>query len=241
MDNEGEFNVRDFEQNEPRNAYILSALGSLGSRVQKVIVTKEVNFACIYRLKFFVNGLRKSIIVDDYVPVVRKTQIPAFCSSLESQSVAVFWAILVEKAWAKLNGSYSKIRNGTQSFLCIHLTGVPAENIRHAICKVYKNDQWGSAPEAEQYCWQRLLGAYNRNYKLIADARPALFTDSPPGLDEEHMQGIKAFNNYVITQVLSLDSSGTLVRILRLQNRDSEDEWTGLYSRQCPIWSEKQN
>ena len=101
----------------------------MGGRVQKLIVTREINSACIYRLKFFVNGLRKSVIVDDYMPVVcgGETELLAFCSS--SQHRPVLWAMLIEKAWAKLNGSYSKIRNCTQSFLGIHLTGVPAENI----------------------------------------------------------------------------------------------------------------
>ena len=76
-------------------------------------------------MKFFINGLRTSVVVDDYLPVNPSTQYPAFCGSEKE----LFWAMLIEKAWAKVNGGYFKIRRGSQSFLGIHLTGVPAENI----------------------------------------------------------------------------------------------------------------
>lgn len=68
--------------------------------------------------------------------------------------------MLIEKAWAKLNGGYFRIKNGSQSFLGIHLTGVPAENIKHNMCQVLKNGCWTSNPEVEEYCWKRLLGAF---------------------------------------------------------------------------------
>ena len=38
-------------------------------RIDKMIVTKNINSAGIYQVKFFINGLRTSVIVDDYVPV----------------------------------------------------------------------------------------------------------------------------------------------------------------------------
>ena len=81
----------------------------LRERLDKILITKEINQACIYRVKFFINGLRTSVIVDDFVPVCEQYPQPAFCKS-EKQ---IFWAMLIEKAWAKVNGSYFKIRDGT--------------------------------------------------------------------------------------------------------------------------------
>ena len=71
-------------------------------RIDRLIVTKEVNAAGIYQVKMFVNGLRTSIIVDDYVPFNPETELPAFCHS-DTQEL---WPLLLEKAWAKLHGSY---------------------------------------------------------------------------------------------------------------------------------------
>ena len=137
-------------------------------RIEKVLVTKEINTACIYIVKFFINGLRTSVIVDDYIPVTNEGA-PAFCYS-NSQ---VFWAILIEKAWAKINSSYFKIRRSYHSFLAIHLTGVPAENINHNDVKFFKGGCWHTDVEKSLECWHRILGAFARNYTVVCQARQA--------------------------------------------------------------------
>ena len=107
--------------------------------MEKIIITKEINKACIYRVKFFINGLRTSVVVDDYIPD-GPDQMPAFCKSDRQ----IFWAILIEKAWAKINGSYFKIRRSTQSFFGIHMTGVPAETINHNETKFFDHSCWNT-------------------------------------------------------------------------------------------------
>ena len=47
--------------------------------------------------------------MDDYIPVEPATGRPAFFRSDRKQ---LFWAILIEKAWAKVYGSYYKISKG---------------------------------------------------------------------------------------------------------------------------------
>ena len=79
--------------------------------------------------------------------------------------------MLIEKAWAKINGGYFKIRRVSQSFLGIHLTGVPAENIKHNVVKFFKNGCWNTHPELLEKCWERIQGAFERKYTLVADAR----------------------------------------------------------------------
>ena len=71
-------------------------------RIDKLMVSREINEVGIYHVKLFVNGLRTSVVVDDFIPVNPKTELPAFFHS-ETQEL---WAIILEKAWAKLHGSY---------------------------------------------------------------------------------------------------------------------------------------
>ena len=85
-------------------------------------MTKEVNKIGIYHVRLFVNGLQTSVLVDDFVPVYKHSNKPAFCRS-ENQEI---WAIILEKAWAKLHGSYAQSSSGVPSFASIHLTGAPA-------------------------------------------------------------------------------------------------------------------
>ena len=60
---------------------MLNTLTEHVEKIDKCVVTKEVNDAGIYQIKMFVNGLRTSIVVDDYVPFDPKTQLPAFFHS----------------------------------------------------------------------------------------------------------------------------------------------------------------
>ena len=47
--------------------------------------------------------------------------------------------MLLEKAWAKLFGSYRRTQNGWPHVAFNHLTGVPAERIVHKELQRYKN------------------------------------------------------------------------------------------------------
>ena len=66
------------------NHYFLASLDLLtyhDERIDKMMQTKSTNAAGIYQIKMFINGLRTSVIVDDYVPVDPMTNQPAFCHS----------------------------------------------------------------------------------------------------------------------------------------------------------------
>ena len=135
--------------------------------MMKILVTREVNPACIYRVKFFINGLRTSVIVDDFVPVLSQSQMPAFFSSQRQ----FFWALLIEKAWAKINGSYFRIRKGAQSMLGMHLTGIPAENIQHNEIKYFENGCWNTNTDKADLFWQKLVAALERDYTVIGESK----------------------------------------------------------------------
>ena len=62
----------DINQGQLGDCYFLAALSSLAEfedRVKDLFVTKEINAAGIYMVKFFINGNETPIIVDDHLPV----------------------------------------------------------------------------------------------------------------------------------------------------------------------------
>lgn len=82
--------------------------------------TDKVNSAGIYLMTFFVNGFETPVVVDDFVPT--KNGRPAFAGTKEQE----LWAILLEKAWAKLHGTYARTEAGLPSFACMHMVGTPS-------------------------------------------------------------------------------------------------------------------
>ena len=70
---------------------------------------------------FYINGYKQGVVVDDYLPVDSDGD-PAFGHSKRPE----IWVSLLEKAWAKLNGSYSRCDGGFASVPAHYLTGCPS-------------------------------------------------------------------------------------------------------------------
>ena len=101
----------DIKQGLLGTCYFISAIVSTIShlnRITDLFITKSVNISGIYAVKFIINGKLEVITVDDYFPVDIKTDLPAFTRSTKN----LIWPLILEKAWAKLNGSFENIMYG---------------------------------------------------------------------------------------------------------------------------------
>ena len=104
---------------------MLSALAVNRKELEKIFqLTPDVNVAGIYAMKLMINGESKTVFVDDYIPVTPDGQ-PAFSSSRSGN----VWVLLLEKAWAKLNGSYESIISGRAIDVFTFLTPYPTKHI----------------------------------------------------------------------------------------------------------------
>jgi calpain-15 len=65
-------------------------------------VTKEVNEAGVYAVNLFISGEKRTIVVDDYFPYDPEKKDWAFSKSIGKE----LWVLVLEKAWAKVFGSY---------------------------------------------------------------------------------------------------------------------------------------
>ena len=71
---------------------------------------------------FYKNGEKQLVVVDDFIPCVSDGSKPCFSENHGNE----LWVILLEKAWAKLQGSY-EATNGGHAHLALHdLTGAPS-------------------------------------------------------------------------------------------------------------------
>ena len=84
----------------------------------------EKNPAGIYALRLFVDGVKRIIVVDDLFPFDSHKEKWAFSRPEEQNEI---WVQLLEKAWAKVYGSYFRIEAGTIGEAFPALTGAPSE------------------------------------------------------------------------------------------------------------------
>ena len=121
---------------------VLRSLAEIPDLVKSLFVTQTKNDAGIYLVNFFVNGVLTPVVIDDYLPTLQNKL--AFAGS---KSEGEIWVCLLEKAWAKLYGTYARMEGGNPAFVWTHLQGTVAECYDH---KEFRNDRDSTGKELER-------------------------------------------------------------------------------------------
>lgn len=142
----GHYSPKHVQQGSVGNCWFLSALAVVAEKpylIRKLIPHVDMNEIGCYEVNFCIDGRWTSVIVDSMLPSVLRSAAdskkirmkggvntndgiivqPAFASGL------VCWPALVEKAYAKIHGSYARLSGGFISEALFDLTGAPTERI----------------------------------------------------------------------------------------------------------------
>ncbi|XP_004309330.1 PREDICTED: calpain-15-like, partial [Fragaria vesca subsp. vesca] len=123
----GTVNPSNFCQGRLGDCWFLSAVAVLTevSRISEVIITPEYNEEGIYTVRFCIQGEWVHVVVDDWIPCESPGK-PAFATSRKGNEL---WISLLEKAYAKLHGSYEALEGGLVQDALVDLTGGAGEEI----------------------------------------------------------------------------------------------------------------
>ena len=114
----------DVKQGALGDCYFLSALATIAERpelLQKLFPVHEVDRS-LFAVKLFHNGAFRTIVLDDYFPATQRNFKYAHGEGFENSGRSL-WVMLLEKAYAKLHGSYKAIEGGFESEAMADLTG----------------------------------------------------------------------------------------------------------------------
>ena len=146
--------IYNIKQGIINDCYFLSALGALCDKCNKFvknmfhITDKSIEGA--YGINFYINGKEKLILVDDYFPCVKSkkkndnSNSISFGSSFEHE----IWVSLIEKAYAKIRGTYQKTEIGRAIISFGLLTGASTYQID---VPTAKGDLWDILLELNDY------------------------------------------------------------------------------------------
>jgi len=189
-------------------------MAEIPERIKSMFITKEINKSGIYLMTFWINGIETPVIVDDYFPC--KNNQPCFSSS-DTQEI---WAMLLEKAWAKLYGTYARTEGGTPSFASVHLQGVPSWSITHADLK--------TTDEREKF-WYMIKSMDSRQFTMMASSLGQGENESATGIISGHA--------YSLIGVYEFMHQGQNVRLCKLRNPWGSGEWKGDWSDNSAKWT----
>ncbi|XP_071402621.1 calpain-1 catalytic subunit-like [Centroberyx affinis] len=208
----------DFGQGIVGNCWFLASIGALTfqNHILEQVVPLEQSFdekyCGLFHFKFWRFGRWVDVLIDDKLPTIDGRLI-----FVHSKTPNEFWPALLEKAYAKVCGSYSDMSAGTPSEALVDFTG-----------GVHMCIQLADSPPN---LWQLMYRAA-QSKSLMGCGTPqgetSANTVAPNGLVRGHA--------YTVTGVKQMMSRGKAVNLVRLWNPWGKGEWNGDWSDQSPLW-----
>jgi hypothetical protein len=212
--------ANDIIQGALGSCYLLSALAVLATRkdlVSALFVTANVALG-LFQVRFFKNEWLV-VTIDDNVPMGgNKLPVYARCSELREM-----WVPLVEKAYAKLHGTYESIETGSIASALIDLTGEAPESVNLVDSRADLNA-----------LWSKLLHATAEGYLMGASA--AAVANAKNGVVEEDLgNGLLGNHAYAVLTAVEVGAH----RLVNLRNPwGGSKEWTGAWSDSSKEWTQ---
>ncbi|KAK2848305.1 hypothetical protein Q7C36_009987 [Tachysurus vachellii] len=225
---EGTTGTTDICQGQLGNCWLLAALSCLTMHptlFEKVVPSgqtmDESSYAGIFRFRFWQYGEWVEVVVDDRLPVRGGRLLFSY-----SRTKNEFWSALVEKAYAKLTGSYSSLKGGNISEGMEDFTGGIA----------YTRPVSSRTPPV---LWRTLTAALSRGSLLScfiqAKSVKEIGSVSPEGLVKGHAYAITA------TDKVHKKTETEEVLLVRLRNPWGFVEYCGPWGDKCKDWDGIEN
>lgn len=206
--------AQDIIQGELGDCWFLSALSVLAERphlIDRILLTKQYNPEGAYAVRFFRDGDWKRVIVDDFFPTKYNQLAYGHCSGRH------LWVSIIEKAYAKLHGSYAAIVAGQAFNALFDLTGAPCESISLEKDGVDLEMLWG-----------RLLSFKQSNFLMAAAC-------CRQGASEQYLEQAGLIINHAYSLVNVWAEAG--YKLVKLRNPWGRVEWKGDWGRQSKQWT----
>lgn len=255
----GEIEAMDIKQGELGDCWLLASMACCAEHpgvINRVFITPELDPRGKYKVRLFDvrDKTWKNITVDDYVPCKRggssadqvmrdRKKMPR--TRFARPNHKELWAMILEKAVAKLCGSYAAIEGGFTEWGIVCLTGRDAWryfnedgmfNRRNLIMERNEGkDTVGMTSKAtgekhpHDYFFQ-VIQRYHRNGAILCCGG---VKDESQGLVKGH-----AYSLLCVAQATKSFASQEYFRFVQIRNPWGDGEWTGRWADKSKEWNE---
>ncbi|XP_013396844.2 calpain-B-like [Lingula anatina] len=215
----------DIDQGSLADCWFLSACAAVSARQKfmKIIIPDNQvltgpEYHGIVWFRFWRFGKWYNVCVDDRLPTKNGKLFYGSCDDSEE-----FWVPLLEKAYAKLHGSYEALCGGHTMNALLDLTGGLGEKYEVAL-------------KAEEYqkLFLKILHAHRSGAFICASKR----VQGQGQTEEVDKEGLVSGHAYTITNVVILKQGNGLAHLIRVRNPwNSATEWNGAWSDGHEFWN----
>nr|XP_039267661.1 calpain-A-like [Styela clava] len=210
----------DIMQGTLGNCWWLSSVAAISRNptcMHRVVPTNQAmtgdDYVGMFHFRFWRFGSWVEVIVDDRLPVIQD-QLAFGRSSSKDE----FWLSLLEKAYAKLHGSYEAIEGGFSQDGLEDLTGGMAVSF----------DLGDKTPG---HLFRSLVKAFQNNSFACCSIKGSG--------EREDSRGLVSAHAYTITGATTIPFRGAKVKLVRIRNPwGNKIEWNQAWSDGSPLWDE---
>ncbi|CAL8090943.1 unnamed protein product [Orchesella dallaii] len=213
----------DVKQGELGDCWLLAAVANLtlNEKLFHDVVPEDNSFESdycgVFHFRFWQYGQWVDVVIDDRLPT--KYGKLVFMHSEDSNE---FWSALLEKAYAKLHGSYEALKGGT--------TCEALEDFTGGVTEMYE------VKNGPDNLFNIMMKAYERSSFMGCSIEP-----DPYKTEAETSEGLIRGHAYSITSIKYVDIETPRVRgkipLLRIRNPwGNEAEWKGAWSDGSKEW-----
>ena len=217
----------DVRQGILGDCYLLAAMAAIAEhqdRIKRLFLQRTPTPSGAYCVALCLNGIWEDVIIDDQIPCRPDNRQIAFTHTKKNE----LWAVLIEKAWAKVHGGYMNIEGGLIKEALRDLTGAP--------CKTFFLKQ-----DNPELLWKRICEAEDRQWIMCAASADIRgygtdAQDAQTGLSGNHAYSVLAAyeieENGGQKRVVPHTEQGSPqnTRILKMRNPWAKGEWKGPWS-----------
>jgi hypothetical protein len=237
----------DVAQGKLGNCWLIAALACVSEHpaiIRKVFLTERASANGKYKVRLFDARNRKWVVVtvDEHIPIVRKGQDHLFADPSGNE----LWAIILEKAFAKMVGSYAELRNGHPLWAFHAITGDPV----YVLTRRESDNSWRRKDVKFDDESMRTLSWWWSNERHMANdafflLRTLSHTDSLIGAacsnkgESKQSNGLVKGHAYSVLDARSFNDerkAGLRINLIQLRNPWGMHEWTGAWSDHAKEW-----
>ena len=213
---------------------ICACAQSNGDVLLQDLIIEDYGDVGLYGVKFFMMGKWISVIVDDYFPmtnisVAGRSQDWSFIFSCPKRSSRVkeIWPMVMEKAWAKLHGSFECTDAGDNHDALEYLTG--------GVIKILQLSQNpGSISHFEVL--KDVLSEHDDEDAFVGCGDCGYSQPKAQKSAACSKVGLVTGHAYAVLRAIEPKPG---LRLVQVQNPWGSTEWNGKYSDKCPCWTEE--
>ncbi len=211
-----DISIDDVRQGYLGNCYFMSSLAAMTNIPQlicQLFRSFQISKNGCYEIGLNIEGEWQIILLDDYFPCSKKTRVPIFAKPNGPE----LWAMLLEKAWAKINGGYINITGGYASEVLSVFTSFPIETFDLLIKDI-------------DLIWKDLKKAFEDGHIITCCSK----------FDNEiEKYGLISGHTFTVTNLVEGYVKNKYIRLIRLRNPWGYKEWNGNWSDHSELWNEE--